>query len=152
MADDPVVVAVRRLPHAADLPLPQTASPGSAGIDLRAAIEDEIELDPGQRRTVATGVSLAIPPGFEGQVRPRSGLALEHGLTLLNSPGTIDSDYRGEIKAILVNLGQESYRIRRGDRVAQLVISPICRVRWSEQSELPQSERGGGGFGSSGID
>jgi len=152
VADSPIEVPIRRLSHAEDLLLPESASSGSAGIDLRAAIEDVIELDPGQRRSIATGISLAIPPGFEGQVRPRSGLALEHGLTLLNSPGTIDSDYRGEIKVILVNLGQESYRIRRGDRVAQLVISPVCRVRWSEQSELPQSERGGGGFGSSGID
>ena len=152
MADSPVVVALQRLPHAADLPLPETASAGSAGIDLRAAIDGEIELDPGERRAVGTGISLAIPLGFEGQVRPRSGLALEHGLTLLNSPGTVDSDYRGEIKVILVNLGQESYRIRRGDRVAQLVISAVCRVRWSERAELPQTERGGGGFGSSGID
>ena len=152
MADSPIVVAIRRLAHAANLPLPESVSSGSAGIDLRAAIDDVIELAPGERRAVATGISLAIPPGFEGQVRPRSGLALEHGLTLLNSPGTVDSDYRGEIKVILVNLGQDSYRIRRGDRVAQLVISAVCRVRWSEREQLPRTERGGGGFGSSGID
>lgn len=151
MADEPVIVAVKQLRHAADLPLPTTASTGSAGLDLRAAIDSEVTLAPGDRRAIPTGISVALPRGFEAQVRPRSGLALDHGLTLLNSPGTIDSDYRGEVKVILINLGQKSFCLNRGDRVAQMVIAPVCEVRFRQQDELPPSDRGGGGFGSSGI-
>ena len=140
-----------RLPHGEGLELPSTASSGSAGIDLRAAIDDEIDLGPGDRLAVPTGIAVAIPKGYEGQVRPRSGLALDHGLTLLNAPGTIDSDYRGEVKVILINLSQESFRLRRGDRVAQMVVSKVSKVRFVEASELSPTERGDGGFGSSGI-
>jgi dUTP pyrophosphatase len=152
MATEPVTVRLKRLPHGADLALPATASIGSAGIDLRAAIDKEQDLAPGERCLVATGFAIAIPVGYEGQVRPRSGLALQHGLTLLNTPGTIDSDYRGEVKVILINLGQQTYRLERGDRVAQMVIAPVSRVRLVEVRELPETQRGEGGFGSSGID
>lgn len=151
MADEPVIVPITRLAHGADLPLPAAASSGSAGVDLRAAIDGELVMAPGERRAVPTGVSLALPHGFEAQIRPRSGLALRYGLTLLNTPGTIDSDYRGEIQVILINLGQERFRLKRGDRVAQMVIAPVCRVRFSKQSDLPPTDRGDGGFGSSGI-
>lgn len=152
MAAEPVTVQLKRLPHGTDLALPVNASIGSAGIDLRAAIADGLELAPGQRCVVPTGFTIAIPQGYEAQVRPRSGLALDHGLTLLNTPGTIDSDYRGEVKVILINLGQRTYRLSRGDRVAQMIVAPVSRVRLSEVDELPSSERGEGGFGSSGID
>ncbi len=141
-----------RLPHGKGLELPSTASTGSAGIDLRAAIDDEIDLAPGERIAVPTGIALAIPNGYEGQVRPRSGLALEHGLTLLNTPGTIDSDYRGEVKVILINLGQDSFHLKRGDRVAQIVVSEVSKVRLVEARELSPTQRGDGGFGSSGLD
>jgi dUTP pyrophosphatase len=151
LTTDPILVRLSRLPHGEGLELPTTASSGSAGIDLRAAIDDEIDLGPGERVVVPTGIAVAIPEGYEGQVRPRSGLALEHGLTLLNTPGTIDSDYRGEVKVILINLGQESFRLSRGDRVAQMVVSEVSKVRFVEASELSPTERGGGGFGSSGI-
>lgn len=143
-------VRVRRLPHAKGLPLPEPASAGSAGADLRAAVEEELRLPPGERTAVPTGFCLEIPPGWEGQVRPRSGLALRHGLTLLNAPGTIDSDYRGELRVILANLGQKTFVIRRGDRIAQLVIAAVAEPRFEEADELPASERGSGGFGSTG--
>jgi len=152
VATEPVTVRLKRLPHGADLALPATASTGSAGIDLRAAIEKDLDLGPGERCLVPTGFAIAIPAGYEGQVRPRSGLALQHGLTLLNTPGTIDSDYRGEVKVVLINLGQKTYRLERGDRVAQMVIAPVSRVRLVEVRELPETQRGAGGFGSSGID
>ena len=141
---------VRRLPHAAGLPLPQPASPGSAGLDLRAAVESEVVLAPGARILVPTGLVLEIPPGWEGQVRPRSGLALRHGITLPNAPGTIDSDYRGELQVILANGGSEPFAIRRGDRIAQLVVAPVARVEWIESDELSASARESGGFGSTG--
>lgn len=144
-------VRVRRLPAAADLPLPEPASPGSAGADLRAAVAEDLILAPGARARVATGLVLEIPPGWEGQVRPRSGLALRHGVTLLNSPGTIDSDYRGEVAVILVNLGQEAFTVRRGDRIAQLVVAPVAASRFVEVDELDGTSRGEGGFGSTGI-
>lgn len=143
-------VRLARLPRAADLPLPRAASPGAAGADLRAALDRPLVLAPGERAAVPTGLVLEIPPGYEGQVRPRSGLALAHGVTVANAPGTIDSDYRGEVAVILVNLGHEPYTVRRGDRVAQLVIAPVETVEWEEADELAPSERGAGGFGSTG--
>jgi dUTP pyrophosphatase len=145
-----VTVRVRRLPHGHDLPLPSTASTGSAGVDLRAAIAEDLVVAPGARALVPTGISLELPDGWEGQVRPRSGLALRHGVTLLNSPGTIDCDYRGEVAVILVNLGGEPFTVRRGDRVAQLVVAPVAGVEWQESSTLSASERQDGGFGSTG--
>ncbi len=150
MAAPSPTVRIRRLAHAADLPLPGPATPGSAGADLRAAVAQEIVLAPGERVLVPTGFSVEIPPGWEGQVRPRSGLAARFGLTLLNSPGTIDSDYRGEIQVLLVHLGAEPATVRRGDRIAQLVIAPAPRVSFVEVEDLPPSERGTGGFGSTG--
>jgi len=147
-----VKIRLRRLAHARDLPLPEHASPGSAGSDLRAAIDGELVLSPGERLAVPTGLVLEIPPGWEGQVRPRSGLALRHGVTLANAPGTIDSDYRGEVKVLLVHLGQEPLTIRRGDRVAQLVVARVERVEWDEAETLGESGRGEGGFGSTGVE
>lgn len=144
-------VRVRRLPHGADLPLPRPASSGSAGADLRAAVEAPEVLEPGERKLIPTGVALQIPPGWEGQVRPRSGLALRHGITLPNSPGTIDSDYRGEVGVILLNLGREPFTVERGERIAQLLIAPVTTVTWEEAEDLDDSERAGGGFGSTGT-
>ena len=141
---------LRRLPHAADLPLPRPASPGAAGSDLRAALAEPLVLAPGARAAVPTGLVLEVPPGCEAQVRPRSGLALDHGVTIANAPGTIDSDYRGEVAVLLVNLGSEPYTVRRGDRVAQLVVARVESVDWEESDELSASERGAGGFGSTG--
>ena len=146
-----IEIRVRRLPHAEGLPLPGYATTGAAGADLCAAIEDDLTIEPGDREAVATGLVIEIPEGFEGQVRPRSGLALKAGLTVVNAPGTIDSDYRGELKILLVNLGSEASTISRGERVAQLVIAPVIRARFSETSELSASERGDGGFGSTGV-
>ncbi|MBM3491471.1 MAG: dUTP diphosphatase [Alphaproteobacteria bacterium] len=143
-------VAIRRLPHGRDLALPAYATPGSAGLDLSAAIEQDILLAPGERRLVATGFALALPAGFEAQVRPRSGLALEHGLTVLNAPGTIDCDYRGEVAVLLVNLGDKPVRLSRGQRIAQLVLARVERARLELSDELPGTARGGAGFGSSG--
>jgi dUTP pyrophosphatase len=143
-------IRVRRLPHGEGIPLPERASEGSAGFDLRAAVTEPVVLAPGERRLVPTGLAFAIPPGWEGQVRPRSGLALRHGLTVLNSPGTVDSDYRGEVAVILWNGGTEAVTIGRGDRIAQLLLARVPDVRWVEVAALPDSERGGGGFGSSG--
>jgi len=120
-------------------------------MDLLAAVEEAATLAPGERRLVPTGIVLALPAGFEAQVRPRSGLALKHGVTVLNSPGTIDADYRGEVGVILVNLGQAPFKIARGDRIAQLVVAPVARVAWDESGALAETERGGGGFGSTGI-
>jgi dUTP pyrophosphatase len=144
-------VRIKRLPEARDLPLPSSASPGSAGFDLRAAILEELVLRPGERLLVPTGLVLEIPRGWEGQVRPRSGLALKHGIGILNSPGTIDSDYRGEVGVILVNLGEAPFSLQRGDRIAQLVFSRVEPVEWEEVETLGESSRGGGGFGSTGI-
>ncbi len=144
-------VRIRRLPHGADLPLPRPASSGSAGADLRAAVTSPVDLGPGERRLIPTGIALQIPPGWEGQVRPRSGLALRHGITLPNSPGTIDSDYRGEIGVILLNLGQETFVIERGQRIAQLVLAPVVDATWEEAEDLDDSERAEGGFGSTGT-
>jgi len=143
-------VRLRRFAHGKDLPLPQPASAGSAGLDLRAAIEEPQRLAPGERMLVPTGIRLEIPRGWEGQVRPRSGLALRHGVTVLNAPGTIDSDYRGEVGVLLINLGEEPYTLRRGERIAQLVVTRVESLEWEQADQLSPSERGAGGFGSSG--
>ena len=143
-----VPVMVRRLPHGDGLPLPAYATEGAAGMDVVAA--EDVTLAPGARHAVATGLAVAIPHGFEIQVRPRSGLALKHGVTVPNPPGTIDSDYRGELKVIMINHGTEPFAIRRGDRVAQLVIAPVTRASWLEVDELDSTARGEGGFGSTG--
>lgn len=142
-------VRVRRLPHAAGLELPARASAGAAGVDLRAALTEPLLLAPGARALVPTGLELEIPAGWEGQVRPRSGLALRHGVTVANAPGTVDSDYRGELQVLLVNLGGDPFTVRRGDRVAQLVLARVAAVEWQEAA-LADSARGGGGFGSTG--
>ncbi|MFZ5790257.1 MAG: dUTP diphosphatase [Pseudomonadota bacterium] len=144
-------VAVKRLPHAAGLPLPAYATAQAAGMDLLAAVEAPTTLAPGERALVPTGLAIALPAGYEAQVRPRSGLALKHGVTLLNSPGTIDADYRGEIGVILVNLGQVPFAVERGQRIAQLVVAPVSHVAWTETEMLPDTVRGAGGFGSTGI-
>ena len=151
MADPEVVVPVIRTRENPDLPLPEKATPGSAGIDLRACVPQPVVLVPGSRRLIPTGFCIALPPGYEGQVRPRSGLALRSGLTMLNTPGTIDSDYRGEIAVVAINLGQEPVTISRGDRIAQLVIAPVARARLSLGDTLPPSRRGDGGFGHTGT-
>ena len=145
-------VPVVRLPHAEGLPLPAYETAQAAGMDLRAAVPDDepLILRPGSRFPVPTGLAFALPPGFEGQVRPRSGLAFKHGVTCLNSPGTVDADYRGEVKVILINLGEEDFVIRRGERIAQLVIAPVVQVGWAEVANLDETVRGAGGFGSTG--
>lgn len=145
----PVDVAVLRLPHGAGLPLPAYASDGAAGMDVVAA--EDVTLAPGGRHAVATGFALAIPAGYEVQVRPRSGLALKHGISLPNTPGTIDSDYRGELKVIMINLGAEPFAITRGDRIAQLVVAPVQPARFIEVETLDETIRGAGGFGSTGV-
>ena len=146
------VVAVRRLAHGAGLPLPAYESAHAAGMDLRAAVPEDapITLRPGDRHAVPTGLAMAIPPGFEGQVRPRSGLALRHGVTCLNSPGTVDADYRGEVMVILINHGPEDFVVRRGERIAQLLVSPVSQASWREVDTLDGTARGDGGFGSTG--
>ncbi len=143
-------VLLRRL-DGNDLPAPARATPGSSGVDLRACIGEPVELEPGERRLIPTGLSLALPRGYEAQVRPRSGLALETGLTMLNTPGTIDADYRGEIGVIAVNLGDAPVTIRRGDRIAQMVVQSLPEIELIEVEELPGSPRGEGGFGSTGV-
>jgi dUTP pyrophosphatase len=146
------VIAVKRLPHGQGIPLPAYETALAAGMDLRAALaEDEpLTLRPGARFPVPTGLAMALPPGFEAQVRPRSGLAAKSGITCLNTPGTIDADYRGEVKVILVNLGEEAVTIRRGDRIAQMVIAPVVQAAWTEVDSLDETARGAGGFGSTG--
>ncbi len=143
-----VPVLVKRLPHGEGLALPDYATAGAAGMDVLAA--EDVTLAPGERHAVATGLALAIPPGYEIQVRPRSGLALKHGVTVPNTPGTIDSDYRGELKVIMINLGSEPFAVVRGDRVAQLVLAPVVRAGWVEVDSLDETQRGTGGFGSTG--
>jgi dUTP pyrophosphatase len=153
-------VLFRRLPHGQGLPLPAYETENAAGMDLRAALtDDDLELPdgdfmtiwPGSRRLIRTGFTIAVPVGYEAQVRPRSGLALKHGITVLNSPGTIDADYRGEVGVILINLGDEKFTIRRGDRIAQMVIAPVARAASLEVDELPETARGSNGFGSTGT-
>lgn len=145
-------IGVMRLAHGQDLPLPAYETDGAAGMDLRAAVAEDapLRLRPGARAAVPTGLAIALPLGHEAQVRPRSGLALRNGVTLLNSPGTIDADYRGEIKVILINLGEDEFLVRRGDRIAQLIIAPIAQARWQELDDLDTTTRGAGGFGSTG--
>ena len=144
-------IAIQKLPHALDLPFPTYATEGSAGLDLLAANDELVTLAPGGRTAVPCGIAIALPAGFEAQVRPRSGLALHYGITVLNAPGTIDSDYRGEVKAILVNLGDAAFEISRGMKIAQMVIARHEHAELVEVSELPASERGAGGFGSTGL-
>lgn len=146
-----VAVALKTLPHADGLPLPAYATERSAGADLMAAIADPLILAPGERMLVPTGVAIAMPEGYEAQVRPRSGLAWKNGVTVLNSPGTIDADYRGEIKVALINLGREPFEITRGMRIAQIIVAPVSRAAWRVAASLETSARGEGGFGSTGV-
>jgi dUTP pyrophosphatase len=146
------IIHVKRLPHSDGIALPAYETSGAAGMDLRAAVADDAPmiLKPGARDMVPTGLAMAIPQGFEVQIRPRSGLAAKAGVTCLNTPGTIDSDYRGEVKVILINLGAEDFIIRRGDRIAQMVVAPVIQAAWSEADSLDETARGAGGFGSTG--
>ena len=143
-----IEIRFTRLSHGEDMELPHYASEAAAGLDIRSA--EDLVLDPGKRHAFATGLAIEIPHGYEVQVRPRSGLAIKHGITCLNTPGTIDSDYRGEVKVILINLGEEAFHVRRGERIAQLVPAPVLRAHFSEALELEETARGTGGFGSTG--
>ena len=147
-----VTIRVVPLPHAAGLALPAYETADAAGMDLRAAVEDSapVTLAPGHRAMIPTGLTIALPPGYEAQVRPRSGLAAKHGVTCLNSPGTVDADYRGEVKVILINHGQEPFVIKRGERIAQMIIAPVTRADLKVVTELDETKRGAGGFGSTG--
>lgn len=148
----PENVQIKRLPHAGDLPLPAYETLNSAGMDLRAALGTSIvRLEPGERALIPTGFAIALPDGYEAQIRPRSGLAIKNGITLLNSPGTIDADYRGEIKVIAINHGEIPFEVNHGDRIAQMVINSITQIKWEESDELSATSRGAGGFGSTGI-
>lgn len=146
-----ITIMIKKEPGASDLQLPDYATPGSAGIDLMAAIDSNTVLNPGERQLIPTGIRIAIPDGYEGQIRPRSGLALRYGISMVNSPGTIDSDYRGEIGVILINLGKEPFVINRGDRIAQMVVVPIIRAILVESDNLPDTTRDNGGFGHTGV-
>jgi dUTP pyrophosphatase len=145
------IIALQRLPHAEGLPLPRYESAHAAGMDLIACLPADIILHPGKRAVVPTGFAVALPAGFEAQVRPRSGLAARHGVTVLNAPGTIDADYRGEVGVILINHGETAFTVSRGMRIAQLVVAPVARVQWAEVADLPATDRGEGGFGSTGL-
>lgn len=147
----PLNVPIMVLPHAIDLPLPGYATDGAAGMDLRAAVEAPVSLEPGMRTLIPTGLCIALPTGFEAQIRPRSGLAIKHGITMLNSPGTIDSDYRGEIKLIVINHSKEVFEIQRGERVAQLVFAPVIQALWQRVEDLEATQRHAGGFGHTGT-
>jgi len=151
MSSVPIKVEIKRLPDAADLPLPVYQTTHAAGMDLCAAVTADVILTPGARAIIPTGFAIALPPGYEAQVRPRSGLAAKNGVTVLNTPGTIDADYRGEVGVILVNLGREPFTITRGARIAQMVVAPVTTVAWHETDTLPDTERGAGGFGSTGV-
>jgi dUTP pyrophosphatase len=142
---------IRRLPSSEGLPLPAYQTAGAAGMDLHAAVGEDLVIEPGGIVLVPTGLAVAIPEGFEGQVRPRSGLAVKHGISLPNTPATIDSDYRGEIRVPMINLGREAFRVSRGMRIAQFVVAPVVRVTWDEVADLPPTARAGGGFGHSGV-
>ncbi|MBM3495761.1 MAG: dUTP diphosphatase [Armatimonadetes bacterium] len=146
-----ITIPIKRLPHSAGLPLPEYATVASAGMDLAAAISEPTTLEPGARAAIPTGLCVAIPTGYEGQVRPRSGLALRHGIGMVNAPGTIDADYRGELRVILVNHGNTPVTINRGDRIAQMVVAPVAGATWDEVDELPATSRGSGGFGHTGL-
>lgn len=146
----PVIVALYRMSGNRDLPLPSYATDGSAGVDLAACLDRPVVIEPGSRTAVGTGLRIALPPGYEAEIRPRSGLAAKHGLTLVNAPGTIDADYRGEIRILLINLGTEPVTIRRGDRIAQMLVRPVSRAAFVEVGELPPTARGEGGFGHTG--
>ena len=148
-----IVVAVKQLRSGADpLPLPRYMTPGAAGMDLLADVGEPVGVEPGARVLIPTGIAIELPPGFEAQVRPRSGLALRHGVTLLNSLGTIDADYRGEIQVLMVNLGDQPYTVRRGDRIAQMIVAPVVRAELREVDALSDSRRGPGGFGHTGVE
>ena len=147
----PVTVPLKRLDNGADLALPQYETAGSAGADIRAAVDAPLRLEPGQRALVPAGFAMALPAGYEAQVRPRSGLAVKSGITVLNAPGTIDSDYRGEVRVPLINLGDEAFTVERGMRIAQLVIAPVVQAGFNEVGDLDETERGAGGFGSTGV-
>lgn len=146
-----ITISITRLPHGESLPLPSYETADSAGMDIRAAVEAPVEIPPGGRALIPTGFKMALPTGFEAQVRPRSGLALKKGITLPNSPGTIDADYRGEVGIILLNTGEETFIIGRGDRIAQMVIAPVLQASWREVASLDETARGEGGFGSTGV-
>ena len=146
-----VEIAVKRLPHNADLPLPEYETALSAGMDLAAAVEESLTLNPGERAMIPTGLAIALPEGYEAQVRPRSGLAARNGVTVLNTPGTVDADYRGEVKVILINLGDEPFEIDRGMRIAQMVIAPVTQASMTEVDDLSDTARWTGGFGSTGV-
>lgn len=146
-----VPVRITRLPNGADLPLPAYETAGAAGMDLRAALAEPVTLAPGERAAVPTGIAIALPAGYEAQVRARSGLARRNGIAMVNSPGTVDSDYRGEIQVLLINHGQEPFTVARGDRIAQMVVAPVSRVAWEEADALDETARGANGFGSTGV-
>jgi len=145
-----IIIQIKHLPHGENLPLPQYMTPHAAGMDLVAAVDADTVINPGQRKLIPTGICIALPPGFEAQVRPRSGLAINHGIGLLNAPGTIDADYRGEIKVIVANFGEQPFTVKRGDRIAQMVIQRVACGEWVAVEELPPSERNDGGFGHTG--
>jgi dUTP pyrophosphatase len=147
MMTEEIAVSIRRLPGTEDLPLPSYMTAQAAGMDLTAAVGEVATILPGERKLIPTGIAVAVPDGYEAEIRPRSGLALRHGVTLVNTPGTIDADYRGEIAVILINHGQAPFVVRRGDRIAQMVVHRVSRVRWELRGELPPTERGDGGFG-----
>jgi dUTP pyrophosphatase len=147
-----VSIKITRVRPGAGIPLPQYMTVDAAGMDLFASLDSDLMLEPRERALIPTGIAIAIPRGYEAQVRPRSGLALRHGITVLNAPGTIDADYRGEVKVLLVNLGREACVVRRGDRIAQLVLAPVIRVSWNEVPVLPESERDEGGFGHTDVE
>ena len=148
----PIHVAIRRLPHGADLPLPEYATQDSTGLDLMAAVTEPLRIEPMGRAQIPTGIAIALPAGFEAQVRPRSGLAARNGVTVLNAPGTVDADYRGEIAVILINFGTEPFLVTHGMRVAQLVVAAVSRAAWREETVLTETARGAGGFGSTGLE
>jgi dUTP pyrophosphatase len=145
-----ISIAIKRMPGAEDLVLPAYESDGASGMDVRAAVQSMVRLEPGQRAVIPAGFAIEVPPGYEAQLRPRSGLSAKHGVTLVNSPGTIDSDYRGEVAVVLINLGTDAFEVSRGSRIAQIVIAPVSRARWNEVQDLSTSRRDVGGFGHSG--
>ncbi|HOV32359.1 MAG TPA: dUTP diphosphatase [Candidatus Hydrogenedens sp.] len=151
MTNDFIKVKIYKQPGTDDIPLPEYQTEGSAGMDIHAAIQEEVIILPGERKRIPTGIKIALPHGYEAQIRPRSGLALNYGIGIPNAPGTIDSDYRGEICIILINWGQEPFHIKRGDRIAQMIIAPVSHILWETVTTLPPSNRGPGGFGHTGI-